>query len=200
MCCRTNPDDWWSHAVTLYACARAGWDRDLDAAQIEANYYQSLFGAAAAAMQKHAAILGALHEKHAVILANAASASAEQHAAHLRQYAEGIRAAKACLESARSTNPKPYVAERIRKLRAATDYLDLWFQIQCDQHRFVYVGKSAELRDRILANVDRALKLEVITQEDARGCHQGMEVLSSIRKFVAATPCPPAQPAQKSGK
>ena len=55
----------------------------------------------------------------------------------------------------------------------ATDYLDLWFQIQCDQHRFVYAEKSAALRDRILANVDRALKLEVITQEDTRGCHQG---------------------------
>ena len=196
----TNPEDWWSHAVTLYACARAGWDRDLDVSQIEANYYQSLFGPAAEAMKKHAAILGTLHEKHAVILANSASANAEQHAASLRQYAEGIRDAKACLESAQSTNPNPYVAERIRKLQSATDYLDLWFHIQCDQHRFVYVEKSAELRDRILANVDRALKLAVITQEDARGCGQGTAVLNSIRKFVAGTPCQPAQPPQKNGR
>ena len=151
-------------------------------------------------MKKHAAILGTLHEKHAVVLANSASANAEQHVARLRQYAEGIRDAKACLESAQSTNPNPYVAERIRKLRIATDYLDLWFQIQCDQHRFVYVEKSAELRDRILANVDRALKLAVITQEDASGCGQGTEVLNSIRKFVAGTPCRSAQPSQKNGR
>ena len=57
-----------------------------------------------------------------------------------------------------------------------------------------------DVKSRILANVDRALKLDVITQEDARGCHQGTEVLDSIRKFVAATPCQPAQPAQKNGK
>jgi hypothetical protein len=196
----TNPNDWWSHAVTLYACARASWDRDLDARQIEANYYQSLFGSAAEAMQKHAAILGALHEQHAVVLANSTSASAEQHAARLRQYAEGIRDAKACLELAQSTHPNPYATERIRKLRIATDYLDLWFQIQCDQHRFVYAEKSAQLRDRILANVDRALKLDVITQEDVRGCGQGTAVLDSIRKFVAATPCQPARPPQKNGK
>ena len=135
---------------------RASWDRDLNAPQIEANYYQSLFGRAAEAMKKHAAILGALHEQHAVTLAKSASANAEQHDARLRQYAAGIREAKACLESAQSTNAKPYVAERIRKLQVATDYLDLWFQIQCDQHRFVYVEKSAELRDRILANVERS--------------------------------------------
>ena len=76
----------------------------------------------------------------------------------------------------------------------------MWFQIQCDQHRFVYVEKSAELRDRIPANVDRALKLDVITQEDTKGCHQGVDVLNSIRSFVAATPCQPAQPAEKNGK
>ena len=190
----TNPQSWWSHAVTLYACARAGWDRDLDAPQIEANYYHSLFGPAAEAMRKHAAILDALHE------VNPVSANAEQHAAILRRYAEGIRNAKASLESAQSTNPKPYVAERIRKLQIATDYLDLWFQIQCDQHRFAYREKSAELRDRILANIDRALKLEVITQDDAKGYGTGVAVLNSMRKCVAATPCQPAQPSQKNGK
>ena len=145
-------------------------------------------------MRKHAAILDALHEVHP------ASANAEQHAAILRRYAEGIRNAKACLESAQSTNPKPYVAERIRKLQIATDYLDLWFQIQCDQHRFAYREKSAELRDRILANIDRALKLEVITQDDAKGYGTGVAVLNSMRKCVAATPCQPAQPSQKNGK
>jgi hypothetical protein len=39
----------------------------------------------------------------------------------------------------------------------------------------------------------------VITQEDTRGCHQGTEVLNSVRKFVAATPCQPSQPARKKG-
>ena len=72
----TNPNDWWSHAVTLYACARAGWDRDLDTPQIEADYYQSLFGPAAEAMQKQAAILGALHEKNVAILAQTTSSNA----------------------------------------------------------------------------------------------------------------------------
>ena len=190
----TNPQSWWSHALTLYACTRAGWDRDLDAPQIEANYYQSLFGPAAEAMRKHAAILDALHE------VNPVSANAEQHAAILRRYAEGIRNAKACLESAQSINPKPYVAERIRKLQIATDYLDLWFQIQCDQHRLAYREKSAELRDRILANIDRALKLEVIAQDDAKGYGTGVAVLNSMRKCVAATPCQPAQPSRTNGK
>ena len=174
----TNPESWWSHAVTAYACARAGWDRDLDAPQIEADYYQSFFGSAAGAMMKHAAILGALHE------VNPASASAEQHDVLLRQCAEGIRNARACLDLAQSTNPNPYAAKRILKLRAATDYLDLWFQIQCDMRQFA-VEESACLRNRILANIGRALKTEVITQDDAsNGYVTGARCLNALRQQI----------------
>jgi hypothetical protein len=173
----TNPESWWSHAVTLYACARAGWDRNLGVRQIEADYYRSFYGLAAEAMKNHAAILVALHE------VKPATANTQQHNASLRKYAAGISKANACLDRAQATNPNSYVAERIRKLRIATDYLGLWFQIQCDIQRF-WADKSPELRSRILANIDRALQLEVITQDDARSYRNGALVLNALRQQI----------------
>ena len=146
--------------------------------QIEDDYYGAIYGPAAAVMKKHADILDMLHELPV------AASDDQKHLAMLQKYATGIEGAKECLDVANSMHPSPYAAERIRKLRVVTDYLKLWFQIQCDMQRF-WSTKSPELRNRILANIDLALKLEVIAKDDACGYGSGNSVLNALRKQVA---------------
>jgi len=175
----TNPESWWSHAATGYACARSAWDRDLDSKRIEADYYRSLYGPAAEAMQRHA------DEVRSLYTFGISSADAEDRDARLRKYADAIQRARASLDLAKSQAANSYALERIRKLRAATDYLELWFQILCDQ-QWLSVEKSARLQKQILDNIDRALKLEIVVQDDGRVCDTAAQTLKRIRHEVAA--------------
>jgi hypothetical protein len=84
------------------------------------------------------------------------------------------------------TKPCAHVAARLRKLNDVADYIDLWFQVQCDHQRFS-VEKSPELQKRILANIDHALKLDVVRGDDACGYGTANGVLNQIRTAVAAS-------------
>lgn len=43
---------WWTKGLSLYATGRAFWDRELDLATLEPNYFQRYYGPAAAVMQE----------------------------------------------------------------------------------------------------------------------------------------------------
>jgi hypothetical protein len=171
----TNPESWWSHAMTLYACARAAWDAELDTQEIENDYYESLYGPAGKAMRQHAMALAALHAFPMTF------ATAEQHRVSLERYSQGIREAMAAMDRAQATQPRPYVQERIRKLRIDTEYAALWYQTQCDIERY-WIERSPALKERIIASLDRALKLEVIVQDDLSGYRSASSLLSRFRE------------------
>jgi hypothetical protein len=128
-----------------------------------------------------------------------AATDAKRRADLQMQYAGVVRRAKMALDDAEATRPSVYVSERVRKLRDVTEYLDLWFQIECDRQRLA-VLKSLELQKRILANIDRSLALSVVRCDDACGYRTATGVLTQIRSAVSAVKCVPAKSETVNGK
>lgn len=191
----TNPEKWWSNALTVYAYARAAWDPALTAEQIEAEYYRSLYGPAAEAMQEHERAVLALYEISPAKVNSSGSTwigaidlAGKDYETVMRQYAGGIRQAKAALDQARSPAADAWTTERINKLQSDTDYLDAWFQIQCGQQRLA-MEKSAQLRTHILALIQRASKLEVVANDDAHGYRSVNWALENASNTVASIAC-----------
>jgi hypothetical protein len=174
----TNPMSWWSNAETAYAYARASWDKDATPGQIENDYYASLYGPAAKPMQEFSRTIKALYD-----LAPGKSnipgtyvgeidlaGSGKSYEALLKEHADGIAQARRSLDAADAATPNAdeWFKERLRKLRSDTDYIDLWFQIECGVQQ-VEKTKSAQLREHVYSLIDQGLKLEVITEDAAKG-------------------------------
>ncbi len=191
----TNPEKWWSNALTLYAYARAAWDGNLTADQIESDYYNSLYGPAAEAMEKHEKAVLALYDispakmnSQGNTLEGAVDITGKDYATVLTQYSDGISQADKALEEARTLSTDAWVKERIEKLQSDTDYVGLWCQIQCGQQQLA-ADKSANLKAHVLAMIDSAFKLDVVTNDDAHGYRSIINNLNSVSNSVAATSC-----------
>jgi hypothetical protein len=186
---------WWANSATTYAYARAMWDAGVTAEQIKADYYASLYGAAAGAMRRHAEEVEALYDISPAgnkplsrTLVGAIDISGKDYPSVLAQYAAGIARAHRALAEAAALTPDLWIQGRIDKLQSDTDYLDLWFQIQCgEQH--LSQARSAELKAHVLALIDQALKNEVVAVDDAKGWQSANQALHAAHNRVAAIVC-----------
>ena len=191
----TDSQAWWDNSATAYAYAQACWDTDATAGRIEADYYASLYGPAAEAMRRHAEAIKALYDispakgdPKGATLVGTIDIAGKDYAAVLQQYAAGIAAARRALADADALAGDAWVKERIRKLGAVTDYIDLWLQIQCGEQQLAR-EKSARLRAHVLALTDQVLKTEVVAVDDARVFRSAITAINAARGRVTAVIC-----------
>jgi hypothetical protein len=191
----TNPQSWWSHAVTAYAYAQAAFDGDLTQDQIEDNYYKATYGPAAQAMHQHAIDLIAIYDVSPLAMdplghndLGAMDAKGKNYEELLQQYADVVAKANKDLDDALAVAPDDWVKARISKLRAATEYLDLWYQIQCGEAELTKTRSSA-LKAHVLDLMDKYLKNEVIAKDDAEAINTAHTVLNAAKKRVTDLVC-----------
>ena len=189
----TNPESWWSNAPPLYAYARAAWEPGGAAAQVEREYYRSLYGPAAVAMQAHAAACRALFDlktaqgvtgEDVVWGMHFPNFDPKKDAETRRQGAEAAARIRAALAQALETRPRPWVAERIRKFEAAADYVGLLFEIVCQTHK-TRLDNTPEAKQQLYELTERGLALEVVAQDDRLGYRSARNVLVDVSRKVA---------------
>lgn len=190
-----DPLSWWSHALTIYAYTRAAWDGQVTSLKIEREYYESLYGDAAGAMRRHAQAVEQLYEVSPEMVNSKGSTplgainiEGKNYDEVLREYAGVIKRADGALAEARRMTTDQRVRTRLEKLQSDTDYLDLWFQIQCGQLRLER-DKSAKLRDHILNMINAAFRLDVVTNDDAQGYRTVNGALNTASNSVSSTAC-----------
>lgn len=193
----TNPESWWSHAPHLYAYARSAWDPDTPLAQIENDYYDSLYGPASAAMRAHAAASRALFDMRTaqgvsgedLLWGQSWGCTDREKIAQTRQ--QGLAAVarlRECLAQARATNPGPYVQARLHKLEADADYLGWLFEFAAEV-QLAAVEKTPEANQRVLALAGQGLQLEVIAEDDRQGYRSARgSLLSTTRRITGQEP------------
>jgi hypothetical protein len=191
----TNPESWWSNAPHLYAYARAAWDPDLPLAQVEADYYDSLYGPAAAALRAHARACRALFDlptvqggtgEDVVWGQSFPAADLTKDTETRQQGAEAVARLRDCLAQARATGPRPFVLERIRKLEAAADYVGWIWEFVWETQRTAQ-EQTPEARQRLLALAERGLQLEVIAEDDHRGYRSARSALLDTTRRLTGT-------------
>jgi hypothetical protein len=188
----TNAMSWWSNAATFYAYARASWDASVTPEQIKSDYYTSLYGPAAKAMQAHADAVEALYQispakddSHGGPGVGAVDIGTKNYDALLKQYADGVAVADEALDQALSATSEQWVKDRIAKLRSDTDYVSAWMQIQCGEQHMAKV-KSAKLKQHLLDLIEETLKSDVMVNDDGKAYTSGNAELKRARDRLTA--------------
>ena len=191
----TSPVSWWENAITSYAYAQAAWDESLSAEQIEDNYYNAAYGPAAKAMRQHAADILSLYQisplpddvwGHNPV--GAIDTKGKKYEDLLQQFADVIAKADKDLDDALAVAPDDWTKARIAKLRSSTEYLDLWYQLQCGEPE-LNETRSAKLKADLLALIDKALKVEAVSNDDANGYHTANAELNYAKKRITELAC-----------
>jgi len=173
----TNPESWWSNAPHLYAYAKAVWDPRVTVSQVERDYYESLYQAAARAMLAHARACRALFD-----LKTAQGPTGEEvlfgfhfpafevgrDAETRQQVAAAMAGIQEALQRAREAGPRPAVLARIAKLESDAEFVRGVIMAAYEARCAAATG-SQEHRDRAIDLVERTLALDVIANDDAGG-------------------------------
>ncbi len=200
----TNPESWWSQAPHLYAYARAAWDPAITPRQVAEEYYASLYGPAAEAMQAHAAACRALFDLKLVQGATGEEvlfgfgfphydvAKDEESRA---QVAAAIERILAPLAEARAANAEAWVQQRVAKLEADAHYLQTVFDI-ARLVRLAQADPTPEAKQQVVDAVGQALTLDVMG-DDYRGYRSARNTLLAIAREVGGAEPPLARGSDK---
>ena len=150
----TNPQSWWSNAPHLYAYSRAIWDpQHVEVEAMTRDYYQACYGPAAGAMRKHAEACRALFDhrfspevtgEDVILYLNFPGCENSDESAVMAQLADKMAAIRAALAEAAVLQPEARVRQRIEKLQADADYVELVFKMVYKLEKYRKTGDPAD--------------------------------------------------------
>jgi hypothetical protein len=171
-----NPQNWWANAPHMYAYARASWDLTDTLPRINDDYFTSVYGPAATAMQAHQHAARALFDttfghgqtgEDILFKFQIDNFNPANEASSRQQFADSVREMRDHLAEAVSATNDPTVMARIEILDQDAQLMELIYGVINEAACFE-IDKDASRQTRVRTLMERVGANEVAGKEDIR--------------------------------
>jgi hypothetical protein len=172
----THTPHWWSQSPHLYAYARVAWNQRTTLEQLSDDYFQSLYGPAAAPMRKHQEAARALFDatfghgltgEDTLFEVRIGKFNPANEESSKKQFDAAVQRMKDQLAAARKLTTDPFILEKIGLLEQDADLVGLIYAVLSEEGGYK-ADRNEARKDRVRELMGKICANEIMVSQDFR--------------------------------